>query len=565
MRSFFHALFLLVPSLVSATQFYVSPDGLPANDGSINSPWNLQTALDHPAVVLPGDTIWLRGGTYFGNPVADDTWVAGFISTLEGTADKPILIRQYPGERAILDGGNRPHPVVSANPNLDSFVLGILGDYTTWWGFEVTDSNTHSRADSMAGFRWRVRSLVTIGTGIRLINLTVHDTGNGLGPFSGCVACEVYGNLIFYNGWSHLGVRGHGEGMYGQNVAPTKFIRDNIVFKQFDSGIIFYGSANSTIDNLHFEGNVVFANGEVNDDPNGWGFLLGKSSPVTGPGNNFIIKNNFLYNRFNYNRSNNIDMGYQSGLNNVSFKNNYSAGYWSVRNNLPVTNLSASGNTLIGGIYPVSAAQISPDSNLILPPVPLPTENAVFVRPNIYEQGRSHIIVYNWLNLNELSVSLVNSGLIPGDHFEIVDVQNLFGPPVVSGIFQAANPTVNLPMNLTEVTTVVGENVPKPAVHTDPVFNVFLVRKTGESVAAAEILPYLFSYFMDDATHELHLNMKKTGNWRAEIWDFSGRLLFRQTFSEMEKTFDLSALPAGIHALSVFDSQSFGSSKLWLK
>src|SRR5213078_3276221 len=59
-------------------------------------PWNLATALSGGnGKVQPGDTVWLRGGTYAGQ----------FRSTLTGTAAAPIVVRQYPGERAIIDGG----------------------------------------------------------------------------------------------------------------------------------------------------------------------------------------------------------------------------------------------------------------------------------------------------------------------------------------------------------------------------------------------------------------------------------------------------------------------------
>ncbi|MBL7795318.1 MAG: hypothetical protein JNJ90_02350 [Saprospiraceae bacterium] len=561
------AIYTLAFALCTSTaafgaQFFVSPDGQPGNDGSISNPWDLQTALDHPPSVQPGDTIWLRGGTYFGNPNnSTQDEVAGFVSRLQGTADRPIVVRQYPGERAVIDGGNRPHPV-QPPPAPDSYTLGILGDYCWYWGFEVTNSNPHARADSSAGFRWRVNSVISIGTGIRLINLVVHDTGSGLGPFSGCVGCEVYGCIIFYNGWSHLGVRGHGEGMYGQNDGPTKYIRDNIVFKQFDSGIIMYGSSNASINNIHLEGNIIFANGVVNDDPNGWGFLLGKSSTASGPGNNFVILDNYLYNRFDYLRSNNVDMGYQSGLNNVRFSGNYSAGRWSVRNNLPVTNLSATGNTLVGELYPVSAAQISPDSNTILPAAPLPAANAVFVRPNLYEPGRAHIVAYNWLKLPALDISLAPAGLAAGDVFDVYDVQNLFGAPITSGTYDPANPVVSLPANLTEVTAVIGNLVPRPAVHTDEVFQVFLVKKREQAVgtkAEQEDFP-AFTRRYDARTRQLTLHFEKPcANCRAQVVDVSGKVLQEKVSTGDWLTFDLSAAPAGVYVLALWQGSNLYS------
>ena len=57
----------------------------------------------------------------------------------------------------------------------------------------------------------------------------------------------------------------------------------------------------------------------------------------------------------------------------------------------------------------------------------------VFVRPNAYEIGRAHIVVYNWNNSSAVSIDLRATGLALGDNYEIRDVQNFFGPPVFSG------------------------------------------------------------------------------------------------------------------------------------
>ena len=47
-----------------ATDFYVSPSGSSGGNGSITSPWDLTTAFAGPSTVKPGDTVWLRAGTY---------------------------------------------------------------------------------------------------------------------------------------------------------------------------------------------------------------------------------------------------------------------------------------------------------------------------------------------------------------------------------------------------------------------------------------------------------------------------------------------------------------------
>src|SRR5690242_7287804 len=77
-----------------ASDWYAAPTGSASGDGSIGSPWDLATALEQPSSVKPGDTIWLRGGSYTGH----------FVSSIKGAKNKPIVVRQYAGERATLDG-----------------------------------------------------------------------------------------------------------------------------------------------------------------------------------------------------------------------------------------------------------------------------------------------------------------------------------------------------------------------------------------------------------------------------------------------------------------------------
>lgn len=74
--------------------YFVDADnGDDQQDGSKSRPW--RTVQFAVAQLAPGDTLYLRGGTYYERvdvPVS-------------GEPDRPITIRSYPGELAILDGG----------------------------------------------------------------------------------------------------------------------------------------------------------------------------------------------------------------------------------------------------------------------------------------------------------------------------------------------------------------------------------------------------------------------------------------------------------------------------
>ncbi|MEQ8791757.1 MAG: hypothetical protein RIC55_36175 [Pirellulaceae bacterium] len=63
------------------------------NDGSRQRPWK---TLTHAVEKLsPGDTLYLRGGVYFEHVTVKTS----------GDAGRPITLRAYPGELAVLDGG----------------------------------------------------------------------------------------------------------------------------------------------------------------------------------------------------------------------------------------------------------------------------------------------------------------------------------------------------------------------------------------------------------------------------------------------------------------------------
>jgi len=97
----------------------------------------------------------------------------------------------------------------------------------------------------------------------------------------------------------------------------------------------------------------------------------------------------------------------------------------------------------------------------------------VFVRPNSYEKGRANVVVYNWSGAGSVAVDL-GTTLAVGDHYEVRNVQDYFGQPVVSGTFDGS--PIAIPM--------IGVNPPAPiggsphtAPRTGPDFDVFVVSR----------------------------------------------------------------------------------------
>ena len=94
----FLILALPVGSAHATTTYYVSPSGTNTNPGTITQPFaTLQKAVD---LANPGDTIYMRGGTY----MHTDSQVQ---TSRSGSSSNYITVANYPGETPILDGANQ--------------------------------------------------------------------------------------------------------------------------------------------------------------------------------------------------------------------------------------------------------------------------------------------------------------------------------------------------------------------------------------------------------------------------------------------------------------------------
>jgi hypothetical protein len=488
------------------TDFYAAPLGSTQGDGSITNPWDLTTALAGPPAIKPGDTIWLRGGTYGsgGSTV--------FQSVVSGTPTQPIIVRQYPGERATVNGG-----------------IQVFGPYSWFWGFEILNSypvRVSSYAGSFPPDVLQTTGILPLNSqanptvpGVKVINLIVHDTGNGISSFSPAPGTEIYGCLTYNNGW--LGTdRGHGHGIYLQNTTTTKLISDNLIFNNFDAGLHPSGSSDANIANVSMLGNAVFFNGQpaarlVNNI-----VVEGGSTPKTG----IVLDSNYIYNpvqpadKQGYNMvggagdvtngdlvmTNNVWIGgdpdllmsswvkiqlmkntfyaqmngsnYQGQVNVQLLEGQDLSQYtWDNNTYYPagwrLFMVFYNGVNTYGGGFSGWQSYTGLDAHSVAPSVP-PTGLWSYVRPNKYEPGRAHVILYNWDRLPIVSVDISAAGLTMGQSFEIRDAENFFGNPVVTGVY-SGNP-VNIPMTGLTVAQPAGL-YPFKLSHTAPEFGAFVV------------------------------------------------------------------------------------------
>ncbi len=120
-------------SSAHAASYYVATDGDDGSTGTEDQPWaSLEKA---ESVVQPGDTVFVRGGTY--NEIRIE-WRAS------GTAAAPITIQAYPGETPVFDGENDRY----------SFMNIRAADWVIIDGLHARNYGTGASRDSAAGCFW---------------------------------------------------------------------------------------------------------------------------------------------------------------------------------------------------------------------------------------------------------------------------------------------------------------------------------------------------------------------------------------------------------------------------
>jgi len=429
---------LLMPAMASVAwcgdSFHIAPGGVIGGPGTRAHPWSLTYALSHPPPVRPGDTLWVHGGTYVGV----------FTSTLRGAAGSPVVVRQFPGERAILDNAE----------GIDGFGIYARGSYTWFWGLEIRNSGTAPYNDAGVSMD---------GPGEKLINLVIHDhPGSGVTSYSAAADAEIYGCLIYFNGGQSQ-IQGKGYGIYTQNDAGrVKAFKENIIPYSWGFGIHAYTEGNR-IDNFLWEGNVVYNSGVlwrgVQFERN---FFIGSTTVVADA------------NTYRENHS------YYPASPSAGARNTF--GYFAGTSNLVVT-----GNWFVGGVFDVSGTEPAITGNTFYRTsgfdgggntyLRSPSGTNVFVRPNAYEPGRANIIIYNWSRAATVDVNVAGAGLQVGDRYEVRDALNWPGLPVASGQYNGS--TIAIPM--TGLFTAMPYRAPKiRPEHTAPEFGVFILQRTTE-------------------------------------------------------------------------------------
>ncbi|MBK7341834.1 MAG: T9SS type A sorting domain-containing protein [Saprospiraceae bacterium] len=530
-----------------ATSFYTSPTAALNGDGSQANPWTLRTALEHPAALQPGDTVWLAGGIYMDAVDAQTS----FRCLTNGLPDAPILFRNIPGGRAILDG------------NLQYTLYLGFGQcsYTWFWGIEVTNSFSTDRDHNIPG------GITCTAEHIKFINMIVHDTGTGIDTWKSARNTEVYGCIIYHigNNLNNNGNKeGHGHGMYLQNdTVGTRWIHDNIIFNTYGYGIhLWQTTTTSAIGNFDIRRNIIFNGGAASENMGGPGnnsrthnfFVVANGSG--NPVENTVIKHNFTWASPEMPRPSVNAFGLNQGVRNMVLDSNILTcqtrlGY----TNTPIFEASVKGNRIISGIPDIYGYYLwgfaMPDfpENEYFPVIPA-SGNDVYILPNKYEPGRAHIAIYNWGLASEVDIDISPAGLKQGDQYELrqaLDLEEI----ILTGTYNGDD-ILTVPMSGYSMVKPTGSD--QEPLSTFPSFGVFVLQKTkGEGPSSVHDLHSALNLTImpNPTTGYCTLTSSLPISCEIFVTDLMGRPVHHSALdlSDQEKTLDLSHLSKGMYLI----------------
>jgi hypothetical protein len=431
-------------------EFFVSPNG----NGSGNSesdPMSFNSAISSAE---PGDLYWLLDGTY-----------TGLIKlTRDGSPSDPIVYRAKRGDHVTINGS-----------------VQIDANFNWIWGMEVTDPS--GVAD--------IGGIEMYGDGVHAINNIVHDQFGkpGIGSWDTGKGQVVYGNIVY----SQISNGNNPHNLYTQNDYKEnkyKYIVGNMLLDANDATQNTYNfhayTEKNFISGFYVKNNII-GNGE---------FLIGGYNT---PADHEVVVSNYFYNartQFGYGVPSQIKMkkNYmgrtplwikwfwgdgetefpQSDANAIS-KNEivYPGG-----NHIEFRTSAFTEGGLCTGCVKIKSNDVI-NNNKYSPPfyasffaddddrgaikfdewkaatadagngfdknsseLKEVTPHRTFVIPNDYENGRGHLAVYNWDGSSTVSANL-SEVVSNGQNFRVLDAENVFGAPVVSGVYKGP---VDIPM-----------------------------------------------------------------------------------------------------------------------
>lgn len=285
------------------TKMHKTTPGSKLGDGSLQSPWDLQTAFSNKKSIKPGDTIWIHEGIYNGR----------YKSEIHGSSKSKITISAFKNDRVVINGNI---------PSDKSSVLQVTSSNVLFKNFEVTFVGDFSRDATDKNFKGVAGINHTSGEDCEFSNLKIYNvTSAGFGTWKSTGGTIIENCLVFNNG-SMGPKRGNGEGLYVQNRSDnTRIIRNNLIFNNYYKGVEVWSASKGHdyefVKNVTLQDNVIFNNGLPSGHHRGNIIVATNDNKGINRAKNISLINNVLYhnidlinNKKNYGDGASLTIGY---------------------------------------------------------------------------------------------------------------------------------------------------------------------------------------------------------------------------------------------------------------
>jgi len=480
--------FLLTLIQVRAADWFVATNGTATGSGTLSQPYDLVTALSG-SVGQPGDTFWLRDGTYT---------LGHVVTSLCGAAGQPITFRQMPGEQARIDGA------------LTIWNQTGTPGYLIFRDLELFNSNPQRvSSETNVGFNPTdiqiIPGIQSYEANCSFINLVIHDqTRHGIYVAQASDGDLIYGCVIYNNGWRSPD-NAEGHAIYAQGSSGSREIADNLLFNCAGAGSHVYDADGTPLVGFTIEGNVAFNAGAIQNVRAYRDWVVGTDSP-SPDADGIIFNANMGYLPSGSTAYTQLEIGRQGTNGSLTLTDNYmplgllmsnwttasvTGNVFAPQNSAPAVDLEQTLTTLSANWDANSYWIPSGSNDFLLNSTPytfagwqsatgFDTDSTdipgslqgveVFIRPNRFTTGRANIAIYNWTGYTNVAVD-VSSVLAQGMVYEVRNAEDYFAPPVLSGIYYGQ--PLQLPMaGLTVAAPLGGMLTPPP---TGPTFNVFVL------------------------------------------------------------------------------------------
>lgn len=234
---------------IAKNAIYASCDG--NGNGTKENPYSLEDALEN---LKPGDTLYLRGGTYV--PSTNE----GFFINKSGTSTKYITIRNYPGESVII-----------TNSSLKREVYGIEIEENTSYviieGLEIKNISAYN-AFGIALWGNNQNHIIIRNNSIHDIKTTATNSSDSDSSANAILFngenTKSINNIVVANNYIYNNVTGWAESLSIAGNCEYFYVLNNLVENNTNIGIDFYGNAgycnNQSLDQPRYSvaaGNII--------------------------------------------------------------------------------------------------------------------------------------------------------------------------------------------------------------------------------------------------------------------------------------------------------------------